>query len=157
MRAKNDRDYLQNGLATAGAPPLTRALDVGDMTWVAKLHDQHFLARHGAELHPPAATQRAGDRPGPAGPIPLARRAQPGRRIDQRGVAPHVTPDAEARVLQQLHGRTDAPARAGVRERAVPEGIEAIRFAEQQPQVVDRRPIFACASVWIPLRRRAGG
>lgn len=49
VRAKNDRDYLQNGLTAAGAPPLTRALDVGDMTWVAKVRDASLLARHGAE------------------------------------------------------------------------------------------------------------
>lgn len=36
VRAKNDRDYIQNTLSTAGVTPLTRALSVGDAMWIAR-------------------------------------------------------------------------------------------------------------------------
>lgn len=35
VRAKNDRDYIQNTLSTAGVIPLTRALSIGDAMWIA--------------------------------------------------------------------------------------------------------------------------
>lgn len=36
VRAKNDRDYIQNTLSAAGVTPLTRALSVGDAMWIAR-------------------------------------------------------------------------------------------------------------------------
>lgn len=36
VRAKNDRDYIQNALSAAGVTPLTRALSVGDAMWIAR-------------------------------------------------------------------------------------------------------------------------
>lgn len=35
VRAKNDRDYIQNTLSAAGVIPLTRALSIGDAMWIA--------------------------------------------------------------------------------------------------------------------------
>jgi crossover junction endonuclease MUS81 len=35
VRAKNDRDYIQDNLADAGVKPITRPLQVGDAIWVA--------------------------------------------------------------------------------------------------------------------------
>jgi crossover junction endonuclease MUS81 len=49
VRAKTDRDYLQEELAKKGVKPITRALGLGDVLWVAKIHDSDLLARHGAE------------------------------------------------------------------------------------------------------------
>src|SRR5690606_25769058 len=36
VRAKHDRDYLQNNLSDCGVVPDTRALQVGDALWIAK-------------------------------------------------------------------------------------------------------------------------
>lgn len=49
VRAKTDRDYMQEELTKKGVKPTMRALEVGDALWVAKLHDPGFLSRHGAE------------------------------------------------------------------------------------------------------------
>lgn len=49
VRAKRDRDYLQEELAKKGVRPIVRALELGDVQWVAKLHDADFLRRNGAE------------------------------------------------------------------------------------------------------------
>jgi crossover junction endonuclease MUS81 len=49
VRAKTDRDYLQEELAKKGVKPVMRSLDLGDALWVAKCNDPGFLARHGAE------------------------------------------------------------------------------------------------------------
>ncbi|KAJ6445777.1 DNA repair protein Mus81 [Purpureocillium lavendulum] len=49
VRAKTDRDYMQEELAKQGVKPIMRSLEVGDAQWVAKLHDPDLLARYGAE------------------------------------------------------------------------------------------------------------
>lgn len=49
VRAKTDRDYLKEELAKKGVRPIMRALELGDVQWVAKLHDADFLRRNGAE------------------------------------------------------------------------------------------------------------
>lgn len=36
VRAKNDRDYIQNTLSAADVTPITRALSVGDAMWIAR-------------------------------------------------------------------------------------------------------------------------
>ncbi|KAH6663796.1 hypothetical protein B0J14DRAFT_252961 [Halenospora varia] len=38
VRAKADRDYIQNELMTRGVKPIMRALELGDILWVAKTH-----------------------------------------------------------------------------------------------------------------------
>ncbi|KAI0402799.1 hypothetical protein F4802DRAFT_338616 [Xylaria palmicola] len=49
VRAKTDRDYMQEELTKKGVKPIMRALELGDALWVAKCHDPHFLARTGSE------------------------------------------------------------------------------------------------------------
>ncbi|OTB18435.1 hypothetical protein K445DRAFT_315252 [Daldinia sp. EC12] len=49
VRAKTDRDYMQNELAKKGVNPIMRSLELGDALWVAKCHDANFLSRLGAE------------------------------------------------------------------------------------------------------------
>lgn len=49
MRAKNDRDYIQDELVKKGIKPIVRPLEVGDFLWVAKCNDPAFLARHDEE------------------------------------------------------------------------------------------------------------
>ncbi|KAI0199136.1 crossover junction endonuclease MUS81 [Astrocystis sublimbata] len=49
VRAKTDRDYMQQELAKKGVQPIMRALELGDALWVAKCHDSNFLSRTGAE------------------------------------------------------------------------------------------------------------
>ncbi|KPM45500.1 Crossover junction endonuclease MUS81 [Neonectria ditissima] len=49
VRAKTDRDYMQEELAKQGAKPIMRSMDVGDAQWIAKCHDSTLLSRHGAE------------------------------------------------------------------------------------------------------------
>ncbi|KHN95281.1 DNA repair nuclease, XPF-type/Helicase [Metarhizium album ARSEF 1941] len=49
VRAKTDRDYMQEELAKLDAAPLMRSLEVGDAQWVAKCHDPTLLQRLGAE------------------------------------------------------------------------------------------------------------
>ncbi|GAW21679.1 hypothetical protein ANO14919_112030 [Xylariales sp. No.14919] len=49
IRAKTDRDYMQEELTKKGVKPLMRALALGDALWVAKCHDPNFLPRTGAE------------------------------------------------------------------------------------------------------------
>lgn len=49
VRAKTDRDYLKEELAKKGVRPIVRALELGDVQWVAKVHDVDFLRRNGAE------------------------------------------------------------------------------------------------------------
>ncbi|EGX90467.1 DNA repair protein Mus81, putative [Cordyceps militaris CM01] len=49
IRAKTDRDYMQEELAKQGIKALMRNLEVGDAQWIAKCRDPSVLARHGAE------------------------------------------------------------------------------------------------------------
>lgn len=49
VRAKQDRDYMQNELAKKGVPPIVRALALGDILWVAKLHNSELLSSLGAD------------------------------------------------------------------------------------------------------------
>ncbi|SPQ18644.1 ac250775-4fbb-4bf1-8514-3273f935af78 [Thermothielavioides terrestris] len=49
VRAKTDRDYMQEELAKRGVKPTVRALDLGDALWVARCNEPGWLARHGAE------------------------------------------------------------------------------------------------------------
>ncbi|KAI1345185.1 ERCC4 domain-containing protein [Xylariaceae sp. FL0016] len=49
VRAKTDRDYMQDELAKKGVKPIMRSLELGDALWVAKCHDPNFLSRCGSE------------------------------------------------------------------------------------------------------------
>ena len=49
VRAKTDRDYMQEELAKNGVRPVMRSLELGDAMWVAKCHDPSYLGRFGAE------------------------------------------------------------------------------------------------------------
>ncbi|KAF7550457.1 hypothetical protein G7Z17_g5706 [Cylindrodendrum hubeiense] len=49
VRAKTDRDYMQDELAKQGAKPIMRSMELGDAQWIAKCHDSTLLSRHGAE------------------------------------------------------------------------------------------------------------
>ncbi|KAJ8113054.1 hypothetical protein ONZ43_g5241 [Nemania bipapillata] len=49
IRAKTDRDYMQEELTKKGVKPIMRALELGDALWVAKCHDPNFLSRTGSE------------------------------------------------------------------------------------------------------------
>ncbi|KAK0667188.1 putative crossover junction endonuclease mus-81 [Cercophora samala] len=49
IRAKTDRDYLQEELTKKGIRPITRAMELGDALWVAKCKQPGWLSRMGAE------------------------------------------------------------------------------------------------------------
>ncbi|PYH45554.1 crossover junction endonuclease MUS81 [Aspergillus saccharolyticus JOP 1030-1] len=49
VRSSRDRDYLANELSKKGVTPEVRALELGDVMWVAKFHDPTFLSRYGEE------------------------------------------------------------------------------------------------------------
>ena len=49
IRAKTDRDYMKENLLSQGVKPIMRALDLGDILWVAKITDPNLLSRLGAE------------------------------------------------------------------------------------------------------------
>ncbi|KAI1083201.1 hypothetical protein F5B20DRAFT_568867 [Whalleya microplaca] len=49
VRAKKDRDYMQDELTKKGIKPIMRSLELGDALWVAKCHDANFLPRLGSE------------------------------------------------------------------------------------------------------------
>lgn len=49
IRAKTDRDYMQEELAKRGVRPIMRAMELGDVQWVAKCHDPDILRRSGSE------------------------------------------------------------------------------------------------------------
>lgn len=49
IRAKTDRDYMQEELTKKGIKPIMRSLELGDAQWVAKCHDPEVLRRGGAE------------------------------------------------------------------------------------------------------------
>jgi crossover junction endonuclease MUS81 len=45
VRTKNDRNYIQTELAKLGITCEQRALQVGDMVWVARIHDQAIIEK----------------------------------------------------------------------------------------------------------------
>ncbi|TVY18112.1 Crossover junction endonuclease MUS81 [Lachnellula arida] len=49
VRSKKDREGVQNELITNGVTPIMRALELGDILWVAKMKDPNLLSRLGAE------------------------------------------------------------------------------------------------------------
>ena len=49
VRAKNDRDYIQDELVKSGINPHIRPLELGDFFWVAKCKDPGLLVRYGEE------------------------------------------------------------------------------------------------------------
>lgn len=49
IRAKTDRDYMQEELTKKGIKPIMRSLELGDAQWVAKCQDPELLRRGGAE------------------------------------------------------------------------------------------------------------
>lgn len=49
VRAKTDRDYMQEEMSKKGIRPIMRALELGDAQWVAKCHDPDILRRSGSE------------------------------------------------------------------------------------------------------------
>lgn len=49
VRAKTDRDYMQEELAKRGVTPTVRSLDLGDALWVARCNQPGWLARQGAD------------------------------------------------------------------------------------------------------------
>ena len=49
VRSKKDRDEISDQLTALGVPPLVRPLPLGDLFWVAKLHDPALLTCHGEE------------------------------------------------------------------------------------------------------------
>ena len=49
VRAKEDRDYIQKELIKKGVRPEVRALELGDIFWVAKCNDLNLLSRYGEE------------------------------------------------------------------------------------------------------------
>ncbi|KAG5755730.1 hypothetical protein H9Q69_006031 [Fusarium xylarioides] len=49
VRAKTDRDYMQEELAKLGAKPIMRSMELGDAQWIAKCHDPNLLVSQGAE------------------------------------------------------------------------------------------------------------
>lgn len=49
VRAKKDRDYMQEELTKQGVMPIMRSMELGDAQWIAKCHDPDLLSRHGAE------------------------------------------------------------------------------------------------------------
>ncbi|CAN8098784.1 unnamed protein product [Discula destructiva] len=49
VRARTDRDYMKEQLVVQGVRPIMRAMDLGDIQWVAKCRDPDFLQRYGAQ------------------------------------------------------------------------------------------------------------
>ena len=49
VRAKKDRDYMQNELAKQRVTPIMRSMEVGDAQWIAKCHEPDLLRQGGAE------------------------------------------------------------------------------------------------------------
>ncbi|PSR81703.1 ERCC4 domain-domain-containing protein [Coniella lustricola] len=49
VRAKTDRDYMQEELTKRGVRPIMRSLELGDVQWVAKCNDKDYLSQAGAE------------------------------------------------------------------------------------------------------------
>lgn len=49
VRARKDRDYMQDELAKQGVKPIMKSLELGDIQWVAKCKDPTYLQSQGAE------------------------------------------------------------------------------------------------------------
>src|SRR5205814_5368693 len=49
IRAKQDRDYIQDELTRRGVKPIMRSLELGDALWVAKCNDAQTLVNRGEE------------------------------------------------------------------------------------------------------------
>lgn len=49
IRAKKDRDYMEENLIKSDVKPIMRALPLGDVTWVAKVKQPEVLSRRGCE------------------------------------------------------------------------------------------------------------
>ncbi|KAK4451582.1 ERCC4 domain-containing protein [Podospora aff. communis PSN243] len=49
VRAKTDRDYIQDELAKKGCKPIMRSLELGDILWVAKYNKPGWLSRMGSD------------------------------------------------------------------------------------------------------------
>ena len=49
VRTKDDRNYISSQLSLLGVPPLIRPLPLGDIFWVAQLHDPSLLSHYGEE------------------------------------------------------------------------------------------------------------
>ena len=49
VRAKSDREYIQDELGGQGAKPLLRSLELGDAMWIAQVHNAEILKRHGED------------------------------------------------------------------------------------------------------------
>ncbi|RKF56036.1 Crossover junction endonuclease MUS81 [Erysiphe neolycopersici] len=49
VRCTKDRDYIENELIKKGIEPFKRSMTLGDITWVAKVHDPNRLSRLGVE------------------------------------------------------------------------------------------------------------
>lgn len=49
VRCTKDRDYIENELIKKGIEPFKRNMTLGDITWVAKVHDPNRLSRLGIE------------------------------------------------------------------------------------------------------------
>ena len=49
IRARTDRDYIQDELVKKGVNPIIRSLELGDALWVAKCTDPAMLSRYGEE------------------------------------------------------------------------------------------------------------
>ncbi|KUI66402.1 Crossover junction endonuclease MUS81 [Cytospora mali] len=49
IRAKKDRDYMQEELTKKGVKPIMRSMELGDAQWVAKVHDAELLRRGGSQ------------------------------------------------------------------------------------------------------------
>jgi crossover junction endonuclease MUS81 len=49
VRTQKDRDYIANELIKKGITPQVRALELGDIMWVAKCRDSAYLTRYGEE------------------------------------------------------------------------------------------------------------
>jgi crossover junction endonuclease MUS81 len=56
VRSKTDRTYLQDGLLAQGIKPTTRALELGDCTWVARVHDPAVLQQLRVRPAQPSST-----------------------------------------------------------------------------------------------------
>jgi len=50
VRAKKDRNHIQTELEKQGITPITRAMALGDVTWVAKVHDPALLTSLGGGI-----------------------------------------------------------------------------------------------------------